>query len=371
MKLKKFSFVLVGRTVSTGMQGLFYIIFAFILGPESFGNLSYIISLAGVVGVISRFGLNQTVVVHQAKNNLMLVNQINLLAIIMISFGSVILLFIDIFAALLCLAGTFFIMNIHNQLGIKQYKKFFLLNISKGILIIIFPIIFYSFFELYGIIIGMSIGYLFCCFNFFRTIKLNFQFELLRKNFKVILHNFGADTSSRLTQYVDKLMIAPILGFSSLGIYQLNLQILLALEVLPLGLNSFLLSEEASGEKHKKISLLVIASSIIIVISVILLAPYFISVFFSEFVEGVLDLQIIIISLIPLTIASILNAKLQARESTKIGYSAIIRIGILLGLIFVLGSTYGTIGLSFAVLISTITYTIFLFVVYKIENSEN
>ena len=51
-------------------------------------------------------------------------------------------------------------------------------------------------------------------------------------------------------------MIAPLLGFTSLGIYQFNIQILFGLELIPIAIHSFLLSEESSGKKHKKIDIL-------------------------------------------------------------------------------------------------------------------
>lgn len=71
------------------------------------------------------------------------------------------------------------------------------------------------------------------------------------------------------------------------------------------------------------------------------------------------------IAIIPLTISSILNAKLQSKESTVVGYSAIVRIGSMLVLIPILGSMFDLIGLSVAVLLSIILYTISLYIIYK------
>ena len=41
-KTKDFSFILTGRVVSAGLQGLFYFIFALLLNPELYGNLTYL-----------------------------------------------------------------------------------------------------------------------------------------------------------------------------------------------------------------------------------------------------------------------------------------------------------------------------------------
>lgn len=365
MKSKKFSFVLIGRIISIGLQGIFYLIFATLLEPEQYGNLSYLISLAGTFAVVSRFGLNHTVIVQQAKQNHLLANQINILFLIFTVVASIFLLAINVFAALLCLATSFFIMNIYNQIGIKEYKRYFWLNVTKGLLIIIIPIPMYYIFDLPGILLGMSIGYLLSSFNFIKSLQINFELKKLKEHYLVIIHNFGVDSSNQLGKFVDKLLIAPLMGFTTLGIYQLNIQILFALEVFPIALHSFLLSEESSGKTHKKISLVIIVASCFIVILVILFSPFFIDTFFPKYSEGILGLQILIISLVPLTVSAIFNAKLQAEESTKIGYSAIVRIASLLLLIALLSETYGLIGLSLSVLISTSLNTGFLFFIFR------
>ncbi len=363
---RKFSFVMIGRVVSAGLQALFYLIFAAILDPQSYGNLSYLIALAGTFSIISRFGLNQSVTVYQAKNDSSLSNSVNVLAVISTSAASIILLTFDIFAAVLCIGISLFVMNIHNLLGLKEYKKYMTILIGIGILIISIPIGFYFVMEIPGILLGMAISYLLCSFHFFRT--LSFKDKILqniRNNSKVLIHNFGVDFSIYAPKFVDKLVVFPILGLTSLGIYQLNIQILFGLEILPIALHSFLLSEESSGKKHNKISFLIIFASVIVVALTIIIGPFFIEELFPKYSEGIPSLQILIISIIPLTISAIFNAKLQARESTIVGYSAIVRVGTLLILIAVLGSLFGLMGLSLAVLFSTIFYTSFLYVIFK------
>ena len=64
---KNFSFVAIGKTVTTILQAAFFLIFAAILEPVEYGNLSYLISIAATASIISRFGLNQSVTIYQAK----------------------------------------------------------------------------------------------------------------------------------------------------------------------------------------------------------------------------------------------------------------------------------------------------------------
>lgn len=184
-------------------------------------------------------------------------------------------------------------------------------------------------------------------------------------------HNFGVDVSTNLVRYVDKLLIVPILGFTTTGLYQFNIQILFGLEIIQLALHGFLLSEESSGKNHKKIQLIVIFVSVIIVIVGIILSPIIIETFFIKYVDGISSLQIVIIALIPLSFSAILNAKLQSMESKKIGYSAFVRIGSLLILIPIFGQNYGLNGLSLAYLMSAIFYVIFLVILFQKNKSSN
>jgi O-antigen/teichoic acid export membrane protein len=365
---RKFSYVLTGKIISSGLQSLFYLIFASILSPESYGNLSYLIAIAGTFSMFSRFGSNQTITIFQAKEKFVFAYQLNSIVIIFTTIISIYLLTIDYFVAILCFSMTIFIMNIHNLIGLKKYKQYMMTDLFKGIIIISLPIVFYFILDLPGILLGVALSYLIPSYPVLKFFKIKKDMWFVLKNHsKIIIHNFGVDVSLHAPKLVDKLVIFPILGFTSLGIYQLNLQILFALEIIPLALHSFLLSEESSGFRHKKISYFVIIISIIAALLVILLSPFLINELFPQYSDGIFSLQIMILSIIPLSIISIFNARLQSRGSTKIGFSVFIRIGLLLTLLFILGNSFGLIGLSVAVLASTIFHVIFLSILIYLD----
>jgi len=371
---KNFSYISVGRIIATGLQAVFYLIFAAFLGPEQYGQMSYLIALAGTFSIIFRFGLPHTVSVYQAKKEHSTVNQVNTLAIITSSIGALVLLFIDPFSAILSLSISFLLMNLYNLLGLKNYKKHALIDIIKSVLIIILPISLFFILEIPGILLGIAISNFLCSFHFLKKINFRVQsFNKIRENFKVIVHNFGADISSNLPRVADKLLILPLFGFSFVGIYQFNLQILFALEILPIMLHSFLLSEESSGKTtQRKFILITILLTIFLVSAVVILSPIFVNELFPQFQEGIFSLQILAFSLFPLVASSIFSAKLQAKESIQIGYSAVVRIFSLLILILILGPTYGLVGLSLSVLFSSIIYAIFLSILHhKIKNKHN
>ena len=363
---KNFSYIAVSNAIGGAIQGIFYIIFAALLDPENYGLMSYIIALAGTFSLFSRFGLPLTAVVYRGKEDHLRVNQAHVLALISTGIGAIILLPINQYASLLCIGVSFFSINIYDLIGKKQYKKYFSTYMIKAISIITIPFLLYFLVDIPGIIIGMAIGNLLGSFNFFFSLnkKIN-RFREIKKDYRILIHNFSVDASSNLSRSIDKILIVPLFGLIPVALYQFNLQIMLSVVILPISLYTFLLSEESSGKKHSKISLLVILASVIISILIAFVSPYVINEFFPKFVDGVLGLQIIIFSIIPISINSILYAKLQAKKSTKVGFVGIIKIGSLLALITILGYQFEVLGFSIAVLISSCLETVILYILHR------
>jgi len=364
--IKNFSYITAGNVIGGAILGIFYLIFAALLDPEDYGLMSYIIALAGTFSLFSRFGLPYTTTVYLGKNDHLRANQAQVLTLITTGIAAIVLLPINQYASLLCIGTSFFVINIYDLIGKKQYKKYFSTYMIKTVSLITIPFLLYFIIGIPGIIIGMAIGNLLGSFNFFFSLNKQINgFRELRKDFKVLIHNFTVDASTNLSRSIDKIIIVPLFGLIPVAFYQFNLQIMLIIVILPLSLYQFLLSEESSGVKHTKINFLVILASIIIVILTMFISPYFINEFFPKFNDGILGLQIIIFSVIPISISSILNAKLQAQKSTNIGFAAILKIGSLLALIVILGYQFGGNGLSMAVLISSCIEAIALSVLYR------
>jgi len=364
--LTNFSYITLGRLISSVAPITFFLVFATILEPEEYGWMGYLIALAGTVSVVSRFGFPQSVVVYRAKGNESIANQVNLLAIISTSLGSIVLIFIDEFAAFLCLGISIFTLNQHNLLGIKKYKGFLKNSIIRNAIAYTIPFPLYFAFDIPGIIVGIAIGNMIAGIPVLKSINFKqISFQIIKNYYKVFLNNFGIDASINLVRRIDRILVATAFGFVFVGVYIFIIQILYALEILPRVLYLFLLSEESSGKKHKKINFMVLLTSGILTILVIFISPQVMVMLFPNYSDGILGLQILSVSLIPTTISLILSAKMQAEESTSVGYSAILRIGSLLLLIGVLGEAYGLVGVSLAIVISTILNTIILYFLYK------
>ncbi len=361
---KNFSFVLSGRVIALFLQAVFYLLFASLMEPDSYGRLSVILALAGTFATVSRFGLNHSLQIFQAKRNFKLTEQITTVFVLTTSVASLVLLTIDMFAAVLCLAWSFFIMNQSYLLGLRKYKKFMLNYLLKNSLNIVIPVLLFFIFEIPGIVLGVAISNLVGSIFYFRVIKIKSISEF-KKNFVVLLQNYGVDIRENLPRTIDQLLIAPLFGFFIVGIYAFNMQIFYAIGILPGAIYNFVLSEESIGTKIRGLKIITVIGVALFAILIIVFAPFLIESFFPKYAEGTLALQILILAVIPFSISSILSAKLQANESKRIGISAIVRIGTLLVLISILGQYYGLIGLSISVVLSIIADTFFLYLLYK------
>lgn len=361
---RNFSFVLFGRIIALSLQAVFYLLFASLMEPDSYGRLNVILALAGTFATFSRFGLNHSLQIFQAKKNYELSEHISTLFVISTSIASLVLLPIDMFAAVLCLASSFFIMNQSYLAGLRKYKKFMLNYLLKNTLNVVIPVSLFFIFEIPGIVLGVAISNLIGSYFYFRVIKIK-SISKIRSNFVTLLHNYGVDIRETLPRVVDLLLVAPLLGFFIVGIYAFNMQIFYAIAIIPGAIYNYVLSEESIGTKIKGLEVLSIIGVTLIAFLVFLFAPFLIENFFPKYSEGILALQILMSALIPFTISSILSAKLQAHESKRVGFSAIVRIGTLLGLIVIFGQLYGLIGLSIAVIISITADTFFLYLLYR------
>jgi len=366
---KNFSTVGLGRIITVAFQALFYLVIAALLDPEVYGELILILALAGTFSIVSLFGLNISMQVYRAKKNSEITNQITTLFIISTTSAALILVTINQIAAFLCIATSFFAMTQSHLLGSKQYKKYAIYSTIKSGTFFVIPILLYFVFDINGIIFGMAISNFLGSIPFFKNLSFR-SLTGLKNYYKVLIHNFGVHAGISLPLTIDKLLIAPLFGFLIVGIYTFNLQVFIAISVLPGILSQYLISEESSGVRHRKLSLVVVLASIVLAVIVIILAPVLVPIFYPLYAEGIESLQIMVITIIPLSIEVIFRSRLLAQTSTKIGFTLFVRIGSLLILLAVLGEFYGLIGLAIAILVSQCANTLFLYFLYQKDKDK-
>jgi len=360
-----------GQSVVILLNVVFYFVFAYLLGPEKYGNFVYFISIATIIPAFTRFGLSQSVITFSAKKDFELKKSVNLLAFISAIITSAFLMLFDPFVAFLSFSVSTFMMQIGNYLGKRKYKFVSISQVGRSIIWIVASIFLYFVMDLNGILLGMIIGNLIFSINYFKELNFNsWNFNNLKKKSSSIVRNFGVDISQTIPNQIDKLVIMPLFGFQTTGIFHFAIQVLIAIESFPIILHRFLLAEQSGEKISKRFFSLASLLAAIIILAGIFLSPYIIENIFSEYLESIIAVQLIVFGIIPLLVISILNAKLQVLGSNLVGYGVIIRIGTNLALIPLLGAILGVLGLVLSNLISLVLLMVYLLIIYyKIRNS--
>jgi len=364
-QLKKFSFVSIGYGVSSLLAYVFYFLFAKILTLEEFGELIYLFSIVSVATIIARFGLGQTNTVQLAKGNEEFIPQANVLHLILVGSISIVLYFINPFLSILTLGICFFMMDLNLVQGRRNYKQYLIISLSTRISQILLSVILYYLMDFSGILLGTAIATIIHSRHYIKSLfRWNFKFNQIKKHSISVVHNFGVESAQILPNWTDKLLIVPLLGFSIAGTYQFGFQVLLGLGILPMILYTYLLPEESSGNSNKRIISWGFIISILLAIITFTISPFVISSFFPKFEESILVIQILSFGVVPLTMISILNAKLQSQESKLVGIGALVRISSHLVLILLLWNLLELAGLALAVIFSIIIHMVYLLMIY-------
>ena len=191
--------------------------------------------------------------------------------------------------------------------------------------------------------------------------------KLIKPRFGFMMNSYVLDLSRTLSGSTDKLLILPMFGFAILGNYQLGIQFLAVLNIIPSIVYQFILPEDSSGNSNNKLKKYTIVFSIILAFLGVTLSPFVLPTLFPKFADAVEVVQIISLSIIPSTINLIYISKFLGKGLSKI---ILIGSGVFLLIqtssIFVLGQIYGVNGIAIALLIATSVEAIFLIITNRI-----
>lgn len=372
IKKKIFDISSIGITdsVSAGIAGMFWFYIASELGPKNYGEMTFLISIAALVSGIALFGSNNTILVLTAKK-IDIHATIYLITIVANIIGSLIIfvLFFNLGISLMVIAYAMFSLVTFDLLGRKWYKSYSKYIIIQKILLVGFGIGLYYLIGENGILIGIALSHTHFIFHIvksFKNSKINFNLIKERKEF--FLNNFAISVSGTLYSSIDKLIIAPLLGFTILGNYSLALQFFSLLSLLPAMSVKYLIAQNISGISNKKLKKIIVLASIMIAIAGSTIGPMTISDIFPKFIESESVIQIISWAIIPSTIqATYYFPKFWAYEKNRlILFTTITTIITLIIGIITLGPLYGAIGIALAFVISNTCGTIFTVIIDKI-----
>jgi len=350
--------------VGSAISGLFWLYIASQVNPDVFGELIYFISIAGLAQLVSLIGSSNALTVYTAKN----VKIQSTLFLISILAAVISLVIITIFYNRIdagLLAVGFIVFSLVNSviLGKKLFVKYAKLILSQKILTLILGLGLYFVFDVYGIIYGLALSYIPHLVIFvkeFSRTKIDFALLKPRKGF--IINNYVMSLTAGLGGTIDKLIIAPVLGFALLGNYSLAAQMLTMMMMFSAVVYKYLLPLDASGESNKKIRQIALVISIIIAILGVTILPNVIDWLFPKFIDAKDAIQIMSLGVVPGTISILYGSKFLGMEKSKIVMiPKLVSLGVVIGGFLYFGPIYGTVGLAWIIVTISAWEAIFLF----------
>ena len=361
--------------IGTAITSVFWILIAGLLGTESYGELGYFLSIIGISSMIAMIGGGYTMQVYTAKG-IKIESSLYFIGIITSTVAAAVLflIFENLGVSISVIGIVIFNFILFETLGKKLYKKYFKIFVAQKILFVIISFVLYFTFGPEGILIGYGVSMLLFSQIIYRSFRNTVvDFSIIKERTKFISHIYLADLSATARNHVDKLIIAPLLGFSFLGNYFLGLQVLALMLIIPNIVFKYTLPEDSTGKSTGKIKILTIIISFGVALLGIFLAPLVIPVVLPEYTDTVDLIPILSIVLIPRTISILLTSNFLGQENSKyVPIGNAITFGVLIITIFPLAELFEITGVAIAYVIGFSSNTIFMVIKYfQLRNKNN
>ncbi|NLB76065.1 MAG: oligosaccharide flippase family protein [Crenarchaeota archaeon] len=356
-----------GNLGSSLMGGIFWLILASILDVASYGLINYYIALASVFAAVALLGLDATVITFMAKGETRIWFEANSLLLISGLAVTIVLSVFEWSSGILSIVMVFFMMALAEALGRKKYRQYAFLSIGQRVVQIVMSFLLFGVLGLLGIVLGYFLGNLVFSYKSIQSLpNFTLKLESIKEKRNFALHSYGSNLIKNFNTNLDKVLIAPVFGYFTLGLYQLGFQFFMFLSIIPLSLYYYLLPEEASGKNKTKIKFLGFGFAVIAGVTAFFFTPYIIERLFPSFINSILIVRIMCLAIIPQTVVLICNASLLGNgKSNPVFVAGLIYISVLLILLFVLGSFFGPIGLAFTLIIAQTVQASYLVIKYR------
>jgi O-antigen/teichoic acid export membrane protein len=383
----------ISNLIAGVVGGIFWLTIASISATHQYGELNYLLSLATILSSGSLLGLNLTLMAYLPKGNVKLAQQAKLVVLIAncIIVTSWILITYNSVVGFLIVGMSLFTMTVAEASGRKQYKRFSALVIGQRGGQFALSILLYFYLGINGIIIGYAVSSLIFGIIFFkgllkrsilsghikgdlhsqssgeRTERQQSLFSELGPKYRSILHTYSIGITQSLTMNLDKLIIGPLFGFTVLGLYQIGFQFLMFLAIIPISLTQYLLPLESSGNSTNRVRRIGLALAVIMAIILYLTADIIVQLLFPHYSDATGSIKIMAFGIVPLTVNSIISAKLLGSDRTRpIVLSSAAYLLSLFSLLLSIGQMFGINGLAFSVVVSITIQSLVLWILSRL-----
>lgn len=368
--IKNISMLATSTIAGNAISAVFWLYLAGLLGQEGYGELGYLIAIAGISSNIALIGGEWVMTVYVAKGK-EVESVLYLISLVSTGISAIVLYFIfqNAGLSLFVIGFVIFTLTIAEIQGKKLFMDFSKFYFLQKIFFVLFSLVLFQFIGSEAILLGYGLSFVPFMKRMYVAIKKrNYDFKFLKEKSGFIASNYSLDLAGSIKGQIDKLMIAPLFGFALLGNYYLGLQVVSILGIIPGVIFTYMLPQDASGKSSGKLKIITVLGSVFLAILGVFLAPILIPVVFPQYEESLDLIPILSISLIPSTIASMYTSKFLGREKSSyilIGY-IISAISLVLGIV-ILSEIFQVAGLAMAYVLSVSVQAVFLLIINYVK----
>lgn len=349
--------------IGAAITSIFWFFIASQISPDEYGELFYLIGIAGTAGAFALVGTQSTITVYSSKN-IQIESTLYFLSLLLGLAASFVMMILFYRVDIIFLLFGYIIntLAMGELLGKKSFSSYSKHTLIQKILTLGLGLLFFIIFGKDGIIFALSISYIsFIIVIYNRFKKTKIDFNLLKNRATFIINNYVIEILTKLNSHLNKFIIVPLLGFSALGNFSLALQLVNVGLIFTTIAFKYTIPHDAQGEENKKLKKLMLLVSIGISLLGVAITPSIIPIFFPEYLEVIDVIRIVSFSIIPMTVTKIFTSKLLGQEnSRRILFSKIASLITFIFAIVILSPDYGIIGISIGYLLSTIIESVCL-----------
>ena len=370
------SVTLIGSSniIGSAITSVFWISIASLIGADSYGELSYFLAIIGIASVIAMIGGGYTMQVYTAKK-VKIESSLYLIGIITSTVAAItlFLIFENLGVSISVVGIVAFNFILFEALGKKLYKKYFKIFVAQKILFVLLAFTLLFAFGPEGILVGYGISMLLFSQIIYKSLKNNkVNFPIIRKRIKFLSHSYLIDLSGTARNHIDKVIVAPLLGFSVLGNYFLGLQVLDLMLILSGIVFKYTLPADSSGESTGKIKILTIIVSFFIMLFGIFVAPLVIPIVLPEYATTVDLIPILSLVVVPRTIVTMIGSSFLGQENSKhVVIGNVITFCVLVISILLLVELFGITGVAMAYVIAFSSSAVYIVTKYFQLRNKN
>ena len=365
--LKSISQIGAATAGGNAIAAIFWIYMADLMGQEDYGELGYMLSIAGIASTISILGGQWTMSVYTAKG-VRIESSLYFISIITSTVSAIILYFLFENVGMSVFVISIVIFNLFTAeiLGKKRYKTYSKIFFLQKIILVTLAILLYYILGAEGVLLAYGISYLVFTSRIISTLRNHeFNFGLLRQRFKFWMFNYIIQLSNSARAQIDILLIGPLFGFALVGNYFLGLQVLGLFLILPLIIFKYTLPQDSSGSSTKQIKIITVATSIGFALLGIFVAPEVIPLVLPEYTDTIELIPLLSLAIIPRTVTTMLMSGFLGKENNiHLLVGNLIAFSIIVSGILYLPEYFDIVGLAIAYVLSVTIQTIYLLIVY-------